>query len=358
MPPTSQYPPLIDLGAFEKDHHQEEAIALQLRDACREVGFFYVKSPLVTRAVIDDAFDSVNILFDLPENIKQGVAAQNSPLFRGYQGQKSESHSCTPTTPGDTKDTVVKDLKESYALGALGTDSPMHGDNQWPPVEYFPAEKREQLQAYWDAMLAVSKQVSAALARALGLEIDFFTRNMTNPIAQMVMLRYPPPEQFDAEGRRSLRVGCGAHTDCGFLTLLAQSGEQCDALQIKNNSGEWVDAPQLEGGIVLCNCGDLVERWSNDYFKSTWHRVHATSGKMRHSIPFFCNLDYHAIVDPAESVCKGELRALVGEAKFGRTCAGDYICQKLGLMYGEDGVGDGDAGSEAEAALKAGFSTV
>eukprot|EP00961_Rhodomonas_salina_P186470 2517638-Rhodomonas_salina.4 len=71
---------------------------------------------------------------------------------------------------------------------------------------------------------------------------------MDNPVAQMVLLRYPPPPPTADENlvppayapdsgtdvgrticsggtdvrRMVLYQGCGAHTDCGFLTLLTQ----------------------------------------------------------------------------------------------------------------------------------------
>ena len=81
----------------------------------------------------------------------------------------------------------------------------------------------------------------------------------------------------------------------------------------------------------------MAERWSNDYYKSTWHRVNNNTGKLRHSIPFFCNLDYYAKVDPKSSVCDiSKKKHLIGKCstKYNESIfAGDYICSKLGLMY-------------------------
>ena len=68
----------------------------------------------------------------------------------------------------------------------------------------------------------------------------------------MVLLRYPPPQNNE--------TGCGAHTDCGFLTLLVQDNVQ-NALQIKDKAGNWIDAPQRKN-CVLCNLGDMAERWT------------------------------------------------------------------------------------------------
>ena len=148
---------------------------------------------------------------------------------------------------------------------------------------------------------------------------------MDMPVAQMVLLRYPPSS--------STRAGCGAHTDCG-LTLLAQDR---DGLQIKDSKGCWIDAPMLSGPdageCLLVNLGDMAEQWSNMLYKSTWHRVDNRSGDLRHSIPFFCNCNFDAVVDPKSSVCAGSIADLVGPPKFEPTQAGHYLCEKLGLMW-------------------------
>lgn len=370
--------PVIDLSAFhaaEASSSDKNIAVEELHAACRDVGFFYVTSPAITDAIIDDAFDAVKAFFDLSDEVKQGVAATNSPLYRGYQGMDSPSHSCAPPSGGDGQDEngavgtastpvtdtrePIKDLKESFTIGALGNDSPMHGDNQWPSLESFSQENQDKLQRYWSSMMQLSMQISRCLAMSLGLDEAFFITNMTNPVAQMVSLRYPSISPKSTSASSS----CGAHTDCGFLTLLAQE-KGTPGLEIKtkqpkdkdkNTADMWIAAPQLSTGTgaVLCNLGDMAESWSNDYYKSTWHRVNNTSGKLRHSIPFFCNLDYNASVDPSTSVCKGTKKDLIGQVpKYPPTCAGDYICKKLGLMHlsgtGIEAAAGGGAG-EADA---------
>ena len=74
----------------------------------------------------------------------------------------------------------------------------------------------------------------------------------------------------------------------------------------------------------------MAANWTNDFYKSTFHRVSNKLQRQRHSIPFFCNLNYDAIVDPRD-VCKGPLD--VGEPKMKPIKAGDYLCEKLGLMH-------------------------
>ena len=73
-------------------------------------------------------------------------------------------------------------------------------------------------------------------------------------------------------------MGCGAHTDCGFLTLLAQEPHTTGMLEVQRGAldagvmscsgasgvaeDEWVAAPPLQGH-VLVNLGDMLARWTN-----------------------------------------------------------------------------------------------
>src|SRR3546814_10980100 len=66
-----------------------------------------------------------------------------------------------------------------------------------------------------------------------------------------------------------------------------------------NTSGEWILAPPLSGTFVV-NLGDLVQRWTNDRYRSNMHRVlnrGAGSGRDRYSVPFFYTPDHHARIE-------------------------------------------------------------
>ena len=109
-----------------------------------------------------------------------------------------------------------------------------------------PSAFRAILDAHFADMLAVSKRVAQGLALSLGLgidaaaegggeagdaddEMDFFKRNMGEAVAQMVLLRYPPVLLSEADEVK----GCGAHTDCGFLTILAQETDGVPGLEVQ-----------------------------------------------------------------------------------------------------------------------------
>jgi hypothetical protein len=115
----------------------------------------------------------------------------------------------------------------------------MHGPNVWPDPTELPGWE-QQVQTYFTAMLHLSRVIARGLALSLSLPESFFTDKMRDPVAQLLLLRYPPAPRPQgvaaaAGGQEQHYVGCGAHTDCGFLTILAQVREEgcdVDAVQV------------------------------------------------------------------------------------------------------------------------------
>ena len=102
------------------------------------------------------------------------------------------------------------------------------------------------------------------------------------------MFRYPaPPPGEDG-------WGAGEHTDYGLLTLLAQDAN--GGLQVRTPAG-WIDAPPIEGTFVA-NIGDMLDRLTGGWYRSTPHRVRNVSGRDRFSFPFFFDPGFSAEIPP------------------------------------------------------------
>ena len=69
-------------------------------------------------------------------------------------------------------------------------------------------------------LLSAARLLMQALALALGLPEQFFRDRCLDPAARMCLFRYPPMAGGDEAA--GTQRGCGAHTDCGFLTFVAQ----------------------------------------------------------------------------------------------------------------------------------------
>merc|ERR1712137_582254 len=119
-------------------------------------------------------------------------------------------------------------------------------------------------------------------------------------------------------------MSCGAHTDCGFLTLLCATGG--DGLQVQTVDGTWL-AVDSRPEFFICNIGDLAARWTNDVYRSTPHRVLNESTEVRRSIIFFNNLDADAQCVPLPSCVSEQC-----PGKYEPVTCGDYVAKRLGFM--------------------------
>jgi isopenicillin N synthase-like dioxygenase len=98
----------------------------------------------------------------------------------------------------------------------------------------------------------------------------------------MRLLHYPPIPK-DAPGIRA-----GAHGDINLITLLL--GAEEGGLQLLTRQGDWLSITPPEGAMVI-NCGDMLERLTNNHLPATIHRVLNPPPERRHiprySMPFF-----------------------------------------------------------------------
>jgi isopenicillin N synthase-like dioxygenase len=370
-PPQPPPPlPTIDVSPFLSLDTASSAAAATSASAIRAAftapggaGFFYATGHGVPADVTDAVFAALNAFFSAPQAVKDAVAASRSPLHRGYVGPGDLSHSCAP---GQGAGKSTGDVKESMTVGMEApagesgrSASPMHGPNQWP--EGVPGFE-PAVRAYVDAGLRAARAVARGTAAALGLKPEWFDSSLTDPVAQCVLLRYPgvPGGGVDAsDGDAATPAGCGAHTDCGLITLVAQRGPP--GLQVARPGGGgggdsshvWVTAPPMEATLVV-NFGDLAAFWSGGRVASTLHRVVSppAGGPPRDSVVLFANANFDAPVVPLVSSATHAL--VVGEGGCDEnaaavdakpTTAGRYMLEKLGLMWLADGGGGEGGGS-------------
>ena len=119
---------------------------------------------------------------------------------------------------------------------------------------------------------------------------------------------------------KQMRIG--EHSDYGTITLLWQIND-VPGLQVQDLKGEWHPVPYDEDGVV-CNIGDLLQRWTNDYFVSTKHRVvNSHINKTRYSMPHF--------VDPAAGTIIKNLRN--ERDKYEPIESKEYLTWRLAQSY-------------------------
>ncbi len=285
--------PLVDL-----EQGSAAALAAQIDAALSGVGFLAVCGHGVPASVVSAAFDANRRFFALAEDTKRRWHIERSAHRRGFDPIGWQS--LDPAKPAD--------LKESFYIGVETL-----GPNQWPDEALLPGF-RAACEAYMVQMRAVSRRLLRLCATALQLDAAHFDASMQHPVCTTRLLHYPPQPATAAPGQ----IGCGAHSDWGALTLLAQ--DSAGGLQVQLRDGTWLDVPPLPGAFVV-NVGDMMQRWTNDRWPSTLHRViNRFSGADRHSIAYFCDLDHEASIVPLPTCVSA-----TNPARYAPITAGEHL---------------------------------
>jgi len=275
--------PVIDISALRSDAAEDrQAVGRALLGACLDKGFFYIQGHAVPDALRRSVFRQSKAFFALPEAEKNAINLSHSICNRGYEPLRAQTLEIGQPP----------DLKEGFYSGPeISLDNPRvlagkfnHGPNQWPAT--LPGF-RPVMEDYHRVMVALGRLVMGGIALALDLDDDAFAGFCQDELATLRLLHYPPQPANPEPGEK----GCGAHTDFGTLTFLAQ--DDCGGLQVWDEEAGWIHAEPVADTYVV-NLGDMMARWTNGRFRSTLHRVVNVSGRQRYSVPFFYlgNPDY------------------------------------------------------------------
>jgi isopenicillin N synthase-like dioxygenase len=318
--------PQIDMSNFKA---RKPEIAEALWEAATGIGFFQLTNHGIPQALVDEAFEAAADFFELPNSTKG-----QCPLKPGTNAGWEYKSQVRPSTG-------TADQKESYQI-TLPRMSAL-----WPPNESLPGFKATAL-AFERHNWALAMKVLSCFSERLGFTEDFFTEAhdplSTEYQSTLCLIHYlgmedAKPEDFD--GWRA-----GAHTDFDCLTLLHQRPGQgglqlCPGKEVGNavagtqdkdeNGSEsldnavlgWTDVPPIEG-VVTCNIGDMLMRWSDDKLLSNLHRVRMPKPDdylgPRYSMAFFAQANKDVM--------------LAGpEGKYEAMTAHDYIQMRLGANF-------------------------
>ncbi|CEG64694.1 hypothetical protein RMATCC62417_01623 [Rhizopus microsporus] len=276
----------IDLSDFV---NRRDEITKTLMKAVTTQGFFYVVNHGIPLEDIRGMFQASHDFFALDDSIKSKYLMD---IKRNAGWEKLAQ--IRPSTG-------VADLKESIQLSFHGIE------DLWPTEQDAPTF-RLTAERFMQQCDQVSKKLLTCLALGLGFEQDFFTQShditKSDCLNTLRCLHYHditgqtfPPEYWRA----------GAHTDFDTLTLLLQRPgedglEVCPGREVSTEFGHgdsWTPVSPKENEIV-CNIGDMLMRWSDDRFKSNYHRVRAPKvGEYqgpRYSIAYFNQANKSAII--------------------------------------------------------------
>ncbi|XP_031388369.1 2-oxoglutarate-Fe(II) type oxidoreductase hxnY-like isoform X2 [Punica granatum] len=277
---------VIDLSG--SDTHRSVS---SLKQACLDCGFFYVINHGISDELMKEVFDQSRKAFALP--LSEKMKLLKNEKHRGYTPLFDER--LDPVNQLN-----AGDYKEGYYIGIEVPEDdpraqePYYGPNVWPDEDVLPGW-RQCMEKYHQLALDVAKAVSRLIALALDLEIEYFNKQeiLGEPIAILRLLHYEGRVSDPSKGI----YGAGAHSDFGFITLLAT--DDVSGLQICKDKDavpqKWEYVEPVKGAFVV-NLGDMLERWSNCIFRSTLHRV-IIGGQERYSIAYFVLPNHNCLVE-------------------------------------------------------------
>ncbi|AFZ02499.1 isopenicillin N synthase family dioxygenase [Calothrix sp. PCC 6303] len=299
---------VIDFSLFTQGNVQDkQAVIQQIYEACHQTGFMYLQNIDICPKLINRVFEQNKSFFNLPLATKQQFAWNNELSNQGYVGIAKEN--LNPEQPGD--------FKEAFNITGFENGS-------------IPSLFDASIPEFYQACTKLGNQILVAIALSLKLPLDFFTNHHNQDNHTMRSLCYPVPTNSSNN-----KLGAGEHSDYGSITLLFQ--DEISGLEIQETSGEWIAAPVIPGTVIV-NTGDLMQRWTNDLFPSTKHRVVIPPDiqKPRYSIAFFCHPNYDTVILPlgvADAIASLPNCTKHKPAAYPPVLAGEYLLQRLKATY-------------------------
>lgn len=283
--------PLIDFsGFFSDDADKKQAVIDQIRGCCLHNGFFQITGHGIELAKQKAVMNAVKEFFAMPQQDKDAVTKLNNTWNRGYEMLRSQM----------LEEGTEPELKEGFYIGDEIPETHPYfvnkrlnsGPNQWPKALPNLEEFKAVSMDYYSSALELARSLLKALALSMDLDENYFEKFMTGAVATMRYLHYPS-QAPDADEK--LSRGIGAHTDFGAITLLLQ--DTVDGLQVLDSATQtWIDVEPTPNALVI-NLGNLMQRWTNERYRSNVHRVINKSGLERYSIPFFVSGNPDYVVD-------------------------------------------------------------
>jgi isopenicillin N synthase-like dioxygenase len=300
--------PVIDVSGFDAGGGERQNIARAWDAAFRTAGFCSLVG-YGTTTLVDEAYHAARAYFSLP------LARRSAcPGYLAYGAEAVGRASGRHAEPDLVEAIQFDDLHRPPVQAA-----------KWPP----------DLMPFWDlahryavAMGTLSRLLMRISAIALDLNENYFDDVYAGMTTKLRFAIYPDQVEPPAPGQ----YRNAPHTDFNGFTILRQD-DAPGGLQVQLADGEWLDVLPVAGSLVI-NAGDLIQRWTNDRWRSNVHRVinpprALTGSAQRLSIVLFTGPDPRA-----EIACLPGCAPAGSAGTYPPIIAGDHVREKVRLTLG------------------------
>lgn len=240
-----------------------EASALFYR-SLRETGFAVITGHPISQQLIFDTFAEWQEFFFSTNKFDYTFDPQ---LQSGYFPFRSEN----------AKDSPIKDLKEFYHLFPWSTLPNQLSNNTWDLFRRMTDLAAELLG--W-----IQREMPQPVRTQLSMPLDHMIAESRETLLRVI--HYPPLTGSEEAGA----IRAAAHEDINLITLLPAA--TAPGLEVLAANGQWV-AVECDPGTIVVNAGDMLQMATDNFFRSTTHRVVNPRQDMTHSSRFSMPLFLH-----------------------------------------------------------------
>jgi isopenicillin N synthase-like dioxygenase len=314
--------PIIDIATFASpDPADRRRVARHWDEAFSTIGFATVAGHGIPETLMADVHAIAQEFFARPRDEKMALHGPPGLGYEGFQEAKLAQSKGGGAAPADLVEALMIQGPEWDRRGEMPPGAP---PNLWPAV---PARFRPTVDAYVAQAFALGQTLMRISALALGLKEGFFGPYYDRMMHNLRLAHYPDQAEPPLPGQ----FRNGPHTDFTGFTILRQDSAP-GGLQVLSPDDDWIDVPPVPGTLVI-NSGDLLQRWTNDRWRSNLHRVAnpdraLTGSTARLSIVMFTGPNPDAIVE-----CLPTCAGPGNPARYGPVKAFDYLMTKIAETF-------------------------
>ncbi|MBK8491591.1 MAG: isopenicillin N synthase family oxygenase [Saprospirales bacterium] len=304
--------PVVDLSQFiHGDTPERMAFVEALGNTFHEIGFVGVKNHGISDELIEGFYREAKAFFNQPASLKRQYEIEGLAGQRGYTSFGKEH----------AKQSQVADLKEFFQIGQEVPEGHRSASDYPPNIH---TRENPAFTDLGGKLYRAFEKAGSHLLRAIALHLklpeDYFDAQIHHGNSILRAIHYPP---ITEEPNSAIRAE--QHEDINLITLLV--GASAGGLQLLNMEGQWLDIVPEEGELVI-NVGDMLQRLTNNYLKSTTHRVVNPPREEWHtprlSIPFFLHPVSNMALD-----CLPQCITPGNPLAYGPITAGVYLDERL-----------------------------
>ncbi|KAJ7507034.1 Clavaminate synthase-like protein [Mycena galericulata] len=244
---------IIDLSKAN-DVKTRAELAVQVSDAMRTHGFFYVVNHGYTSAQTERMFDIADVPFSGVKADEKRVYTAQMKETGSYQGYKPRQYWHI--------DNGVHDQLEHYNINRDVTKR-QHPEAVRPLLGEIEAFARH---THFNVLHPILRLLALGLELPEDELVNLHGFSSVGETYVRFMKYYPRSED---EERKTKNVWLKGHTDFGTITVLYS--QPVAALQILGQDGKWKWIKHIENALVI-NAGDALEFLSGGYYRATIHR--------------------------------------------------------------------------------------